>query len=253
MKNKNGFTHVEIIVVILLIIGISTSIFIVNINNTRKNNNLHLEKLHNQILEASNVFITTEKDESGENYNNAINMGAKGVQIPISFLINSGYVDEKTVNEVYRLDELDSSKNYFVLAVNGREEDNQDYCDDEKYYYEPSDTFACRYGRYSKYNKNKQEDYTRSSLFYSSPVGFLTYGDVVRASVPISSGNIIQGDSYSLKDESNSYKFDSVQNNGKSAPVWTESIFKANSVKPAIIINLSSKKLNGELLINRLK
>ena len=113
MKNKNGFTLVEIIVVILLITGISTSIFIVNINNTRKNNNLRLEKLHNQILEAANVFITTEKDES------------------------------------------------------------------------------------------------------------------------------------------NSYKFDSVQNNGKSAPVWTESIFKANSVKPAIIINLSSKKLNGSGTISQ--
>ena len=129
MKNKNGFTLVEIIVVILLITGISTSIFIVNINNTRKNNNLRLEKLHNQILEAANVFITTEKDESGENYNNAINMGAKGVQIPISFLVNNGYIDEKTVNEVYKLDDLDNSKNYFVLAANGGETDNQDYCD----------------------------------------------------------------------------------------------------------------------------
>lgn len=564
MKNKNGFTIVEIIVVILLITGISTCIFIVNINNTRKNNNLRLEKLHNQILEAANVFISTEKDESGENYNNAINMGAKGVQIPISFLVNNGYIDEKTVNEVYKLDDLDNSKNYFVLALNGGEEDNQDYCDvgditfslswmvnnkpiylckeykkynnvketvnniqevqnnirlkvslnkiavsseyydslsddaknnfvkdengiftlndegvgkiysyyrgnvnnnylklgkdsrgndllwrivwlnednkaklildeeiqlkitkkngevyyikqndrvldfnkknrekyyilnydtetdsryprkkryddynyiinynssnlldemisledsmnnngsiyykqllewynstnlssysiitksnnfcknnyyndksddDEKYLYEPSDTFACRYGRYSKYNKNKQVSYTDSSLFYSSPVGFLTYGDVVRAGVPISSGNIIQGGSYllknsdnsyplideyrydyyresrgsldlrrmiyyinsgglntgkiyfeergssrddrytyySLKDENNEYKFESVSNNGKSASVWYESIFKANSIKPAIIIDISNKKLNGSGTIN---
>ena len=41
----------------------------------------------------------------------------------------NGYIDEKTVNEVYKLDDLDNSKNYFVLALNGGKTDNQDYCD----------------------------------------------------------------------------------------------------------------------------
>ena len=55
---------------------------------------------------------------------------------------------------------------------------------------------------------------------------------------------------YSLKDENNEYKFESVSNNGKSSSVWYESIFRANSIKPAIIIDISNKKLNGSGTIN---
>lgn len=565
MKNKNGFTLVEIIVVILLITGISTSIFVINISNTKKNNNLRLEKLHNQILEAANVFISTKKDESGENYNNAISMGAKGVKIPISYLVDNGYLSDDTVNEVFKLNKLDSSLNYYVLAVNGGEEDTQDYCevgnitfslswmvenepvylcknykkytnttietitniqevqnnirlkvsldknavseqyydslndnvktsfvkdengiftlndenvdkvysyyrgsvdnnylklgkdssgndliwrivylddtnkaklvldeeiqlsitkknggeyyikkgdkildfykrnnshyyilnfkkysdpryprkdryddydyvieynsndllnemisleedvinrnsiyykkmiewynttdlntysiitntnnfcknnfykdaaeDYEDYRYEPSDTFACVYGRYSKYSKDKQPNYTNSSLFYSSPVGFLTYGDVVRAGLYDSNNNLIDGGSYLLKNSNNSYPlvdeyrytydtdskgyrweskqiyyignnglntskiygldrgssrddswsyyslmdekgnyiYNLVSNNGTNGFIWKESIFKANSIKPSIIIDLTSKKLSGSGTIN---
>ena len=498
------------------------------------------------------MFLSVEKDENNENYETVINSGAKGVKIPISYLVDKGYVTEDTVNEVFNLNKLDSSLNYYVLVVNGGEEDTQDYCevgnitfilswmvenepvylcknykkyttitniqevqnnvrlkvslnknavseeyynslsDDNKYNfvkdengiftlneenvgkiysyyrgsvdnnylklgkdssdndliwrivylddtnkaklvldeeiqlsitkkngesyyiqkndnilefsipskpdyyilnyssstdtrdhkkdkydqfyilnynsnnlldnmiylensvnssnsiyykqllnwynttdlntysmitntnnfckndfyenrkedykdysYEPSDTFACVYGSYNKYSSDKQPNYTNS--LYSSPVGFLTYGDVVRAGLYNSNNNLIDSGSYLLKninnayplvdlyryvdnsdsddgyhdvktyiyyvsnkgldtdviykerrnnlsgslnyyslvDENNNYIYDTMRNNGKDGFIWTEAIFRANSIKPSIIIDLTNKKLVG--------
>lgn len=561
MKNKKGFTLIEIIIAISLIAVIGTSVFLISLNNIKKSNKERLEKLHNQILNAANVFIFNEKDEEGVNYNSAINIGAKGVKIPITYLVNKGYIDEKTVSEVYKLEKLDNSKNYFVLAVNGGSENNQDYCDagditftlswmdedkpiylckaykkytetketvnniqevqynvrlkvtlnknavseiyynslndsdksnfvkdengiftlndegvgklysyyrgsvdnnylklgkdnsgndlmwrivwlnednkiklvldkeiqlsilkkngetyyinkkdtildfniknssnkyyplnsdqvsdsrypiknkysdryyiikinsnnllneftsleddinstssiyyktlmnwynetnlneyffitsdknfcknnfyrdrsdgDENYSYEPSDTFACIYGRYNGNKKDIKADYTKSNLFYSSPVGFLTYGDVVRAGVSISANGSLNNNNsyllnegnlsypliddykyyfwkdskggrdynrqiyyidnnglntgktykeervssnndtyyyYSLQDENNNFLFEDGNNNGKNGSIMRESTFLANSIKPAIIIDLTNKLLSG--------
>lgn len=128
MKNKKGFTLIEIIISISLIAVIST-ITIIGINNNKNKNSEHLKSLHNKILEAATVFMSIEKDENGNSYDAALNMGAKGVKIPVNFLVENGYVDKNTIKEVYKLDKLDDTKNYFVLAVNGGSENNQDYCD----------------------------------------------------------------------------------------------------------------------------
>lgn len=128
MKNKKGFTLIEIIISISLIAVIST-ITIIGINNNKNKNSENLKSLHNKILEAATVFMSIEKDENGNSYDAALNMGAKGVKIPVNFLVENGYVDKNTIKEVYKLDKLDDTKNYFVLAVNGGSEDNQDYCD----------------------------------------------------------------------------------------------------------------------------
>lgn len=128
MKNKKGFTLIEIIISISLIAVIST-ITIIGINNNKNKNSEHLKSLHNKILEAATVFMSIEKDKNGNSYDAALNMGAKGVKIPVNFLVENGYVDKNTIKEVYKLDKLDDTKNYFILAVNGGSEDNQDYCD----------------------------------------------------------------------------------------------------------------------------
>lgn len=129
MKNKKGFTLIEIIVVIALVAVIGTTVTIVSVKNMKENKTKELKKLNNQILEAADVFLSVEKDDNNENYEMVINSGAKGVKIPISYLVENGYVSLDTVNSVYKLNELDNSKNYYVLAVNGGEEDTQDYCD----------------------------------------------------------------------------------------------------------------------------
>lgn len=88
---KKGFTIIEIIVCVALIgiLGISSILIAIN------NNDNDLEKITKKVLEAANVYVETEKDENGNNYLEEVSKGAKGVQVPLSLLVNKGYIKEE--------------------------------------------------------------------------------------------------------------------------------------------------------------
>lgn len=123
---KKGFTIVEIIISIsiILIIGVSATFFIVN------NKNNELTNITKEILEAANTYIKIEKDKNGNIYANEIVSGKKGVQIPLSNLVNSGYIKEEQANIIYKNNEsLDNDKDYYVMFI----ENTENYCDDGSY------------------------------------------------------------------------------------------------------------------------
>ena len=64
MKNKNGFTLIEIIVSVVLIALIATiSIVLVNKNSKKK-----YSEISKNIIRAASVYIVTEKDDNGNTY-----------------------------------------------------------------------------------------------------------------------------------------------------------------------------------------
>lgn len=112
MKNKKGFTLVEIIICVSLIAAISTiSIVIFTINKDSSN-------MTKKILEAANVYIATEKDEQGNTYEYGINNGGKGVRINVSELVNKGYVDEKIYKTLEKEYKLGDDKSYLIWITN---------------------------------------------------------------------------------------------------------------------------------------
>lgn len=125
MKNKKGFTLIEIIIAITLIvlIGGVTTTLVIKSNNNKKT----LEEITKKVLEAANVFIETEKDELGNYYSKGINSGGKGVRIPLNTLVDKGYVKESDSNEIKKLSKLTDS-DYYVLLVDGDYPEKQDYC-----------------------------------------------------------------------------------------------------------------------------
>ena len=58
-------------------------------------------------------------------------------------------------------------------------------------------------------------------------------------------------DIYSLVNQNGDYVFNEVKNSGKSGPWLNQTFFLANSVKPAIIIDLTNKKLDGDGTLNK--
>ena len=124
---KKGFTIIEIIISIslVLIVGVFATFFILN---NKKNN--ELEKVTKEILEAANAYVKIEKDNNGNTYANKIVSGAKGVKVPLTNLVNSGYIKEELANKVYDLnDKLEDNQDYYVMFV----EDTSNYCDDVSY------------------------------------------------------------------------------------------------------------------------
>lgn len=151
IKSNNGFTLVEIIICIVLIGVIGTVSFIV-INEQSTND---IKKLENKLLEAVSVFIEIEKDSDGVVYDEAIQNGNMGVEIPIKYLIDKGYYDQKDYDEILELKNLNNTKNYYVVALL-----NEDSCDTGEYYFSASwDTdstkpiYLCK-----NYKKNENVD-----------------------------------------------------------------------------------------------
>lgn len=124
---KNGFTLIEIIICIALIAIISTTSIII----LRKNKNSNIEKINKQLFNAATVFIANEEDDNGSYYEQAVNNGAKGVKIPISYLEDKGYIDKNLKNELYNHYKLDKNQNYYLLAYADGDgtKDTEDFCD----------------------------------------------------------------------------------------------------------------------------
>ena len=92
MKNKKGFTLVEIIVALALITLISAGgVGIVSSYN--KKNEERNNALIDSLIKAASVYINLEKDEQGNTYENGLYYGGTGVFIPIQELHDKGYID----------------------------------------------------------------------------------------------------------------------------------------------------------------
>lgn len=107
MKNKHGFTLIEIIICISLIILIfGASIFgikIINKNITNK----ELSKVANKIYNAANVYIESKTESKKQLYNKN-----NAVIIPLNVLQNEGYItlDNINIDDHYVLSVLGSEK-----------------------------------------------------------------------------------------------------------------------------------------------
>lgn len=112
MKNKRGFTLIEIIICISLIAIISTISIVIFTKNKDYSN------ITKKILEAANVYIATEKDEQGNTYEYGINNGGKGARINVKELVNKGYVDEKLYKTLEKEYKLENDESYLVWVTN---------------------------------------------------------------------------------------------------------------------------------------
>ena len=112
MKNKKGFTLIEIIVSIslMILIGIG-SFFTINLINKKEDNNL--EKLIN----AANVYLNIETDENGITYENGLLNGGVGVSIPIKVLLQSGYITEDYVKTLEKYEDGFNRETSYLLAA----------------------------------------------------------------------------------------------------------------------------------------
>lgn len=95
--NKKGFTLVEIIVCITLIVLIGGSTTAVVIQKSTEN-----ADYFNKIVDAALVYISTEKDDVGNTYEVGINKGGEGVIIPLKELYTRGYLEQKDYDIVVK-------------------------------------------------------------------------------------------------------------------------------------------------------
>lgn len=108
MKNKKGFTLIEIIICISLIVIIGAGSFI---SIRLMNKKLLIDKL-NQITDkatlAAQTYIETNKNASNQLYNNK-----NGVSLPLQLLVNEGLLDLKGTN----LTESDIRNQYVITFL----------------------------------------------------------------------------------------------------------------------------------------
>lgn len=113
---RRGFTLVEIIISIGLIVLIGTiSIFSFNLIN-KHNKEKTLESMSETIFNAVNVYLESNSDIKNQLYNNK-----NGLKIPLTTLENSGLVDFGELS-----DDLDSED--FVVTMLGSTNPNDDTC-----------------------------------------------------------------------------------------------------------------------------
>ena len=108
--NKRGFTLIEIIVsislIVLLGVGSFFGIRLVN-SNIRISK---LEQIENKVIEAAQVYIETNK----ESYNQLYKKN-NGVVIPLNVLVNEGLLDLSTTT----LEDKDIENEYVITALGG--------------------------------------------------------------------------------------------------------------------------------------
>ena len=114
MKNKKGFTLIEIIVSLVLIALIAT----ISVVLISKNDKQEYSEITNKIIRAASVYIATEKDDNGNTYEYGITHGAKGAQISVKTLYDKGYIDESTLKTLETNYKIEKDKTYLIQVTN---------------------------------------------------------------------------------------------------------------------------------------
>lgn len=120
---KKGFTIIEIIISIsiMLMVGISTTFFILN-----KNNN-ELEQIKNEVVDAVNLYINTEYDEDGILYINGIKSSRRGLYLTVNNLLEKGYLEDNLVKTLEKNTNLDAN-DLKILASNSVYDNENEVC-----------------------------------------------------------------------------------------------------------------------------
>lgn len=111
---KKGFTLIEIIVCIVIISLIAVGSFVgIKIIQNKDN-----DKINEIILNAASVYSETNKDKYGLTILNAVTDYAKGVKIPLTTLVDEGYLEQKYVDEIEeKYTKSSSNESFYVLLA----------------------------------------------------------------------------------------------------------------------------------------
>lgn len=123
---KKGFTLIEIIISIsiVLILGI---VIIISFSVNKNSNYDDAKKI---LIEAANLYISSENDENGVNYKEALISGATAVSIPVKELYEKGYIDKEVIKTLEKNDDyIINNKNYVLAAIYS---DSSEICDNSE-------------------------------------------------------------------------------------------------------------------------
>lgn len=124
MNNKKGFTLIEIIVSILLIVLIAGSVIGITLTNKNKKEE-KIEEVTRKIQEAAGVYLAINKEIDSTIEQNILN-GGSGYVIPLKTLIDEGYIGD---NHIKTLEDngvkINIDKDYMLAGVFS----NTNYCD----------------------------------------------------------------------------------------------------------------------------
>lgn len=116
MKNNKGFTIIEVIICLCLIILISGTMTAVVLTKN-KNNKKHIQEVTKKIQEAASVYLSINKDNNNSIEQNIYN-GGTGYVIPLKTLINEGYITESYINTLKKYgQDVDKDKDYMLAGV----------------------------------------------------------------------------------------------------------------------------------------
>lgn len=112
---KKGFTLIEVIlsIVLIVVVMVSSTVSLNYIN--KKNKEETLEKMSNTIYEAVHVYVESNSEIKKKLYENK-----EGIIIPLTTLENTGLVDFKDIK-------LDDEKDYIITML-GSDVEGTDYC-----------------------------------------------------------------------------------------------------------------------------
>lgn len=116
MKNNKGFTIIEVIICLCLIILISGTMTAVVLTKN-KNNKKHIQEVTKKIQEAASVYLSINKDNNNSIEQNIYN-GGTGYVIPLKTLINEGYITESYIDTLEKYgQDVDKDKDYMLAGV----------------------------------------------------------------------------------------------------------------------------------------
>lgn len=125
MKNNKGFTIIEVIICLCLIILISGTMTAVVLTKN-KNNKKHIQEVTKKIQEAASVYLSINKDNNNSIEQNIYN-GGNGYVIPLKTLINEGYVSQSYITTLKNnIKNFDENNQYLLLAEFANSKDKCD-------------------------------------------------------------------------------------------------------------------------------
>ena len=169
--NKRGFTLIEIIVCLVLIVGIGT----ISTVSIIKKDNKRLDDITKKIIDATNVYINVEKDDKGNYYSYGIDNGAKGVYVSVKTLEEKGYISKDIVKT---LEDETKEDNNFVFVSNSIKESDAPECNNAtpqeyKVSWDGTDTvYLC------PYNEPETEEMSMLNLLLKNNKVRLNYPDL---------------------------------------------------------------------------
>lgn len=112
--NKRGFTLIEIIISITLIVGIGSIFLIFKFKNG--SNDSQYEKIKSKLIDAASVYLSVEKDENGYTYENGLFNGGTAVFIPVNDLYEKGYISKDVLKTLEKNENYNNSVKKYLLA-----------------------------------------------------------------------------------------------------------------------------------------